>query len=322
MGYSKKKWEPLARKRLVNVIRRHTVAGLRTLEQKISDAGPYDQRIDPHILGDVRWTLLREGVIEKINRGGTSWFWLPETSGEAVIERLGEQLEIHEKLQNGGNTRLRIGQTLEIAIYRALCEQSTLTHFGGFRDLESHDDSTLYSKEEPPSLLNGRQLSNRRKLDFLVQHPTAGLAGIEAKNIREWIYPGHKHTRALIEKALELDCVPVFIVRRYQYALFSVLYQCGVLLHQNFNQLLPEADHALAEQAKHKRLLGYHDIRTGNKPDKRLVKFITVTLPHKLPEARERFDKNKDLLEQFVEEFIDLEELTALLRQRDVAHNP
>ena len=34
----------------------HGVATDRTLEQKISDAGPFDQRIDPHVLTDVRST--------------------------------------------------------------------------------------------------------------------------------------------------------------------------------------------------------------------------------------------------------------------------
>jgi hypothetical protein len=29
-----------------------------------------------------------------------------------------------------------------------------------------------------------------KQLDFLVHHKTAGYAGLEVKNIREWIYPG------------------------------------------------------------------------------------------------------------------------------------
>ena len=54
--------ELLAAKRLRNVLRVHGVATDRTLEQKISDAGPFDQRIDPHVLTDVRrlwWTKVR-----------------------------------------------------------------------------------------------------------------------------------------------------------------------------------------------------------------------------------------------------------------------
>ena len=37
----------LGKKRLQSVLSRHTVAMARTLEQKISDAGPSGQRVDP-----------------------------------------------------------------------------------------------------------------------------------------------------------------------------------------------------------------------------------------------------------------------------------
>ncbi len=40
----------IARRRLLNILRAHTIALGRTLEQKIADAGPYNQRIDPHVL--------------------------------------------------------------------------------------------------------------------------------------------------------------------------------------------------------------------------------------------------------------------------------
>jgi hypothetical protein len=53
---------------------------------------------------------------------------------------------------------------------------------------------------------------------------------------------------------------------------------------------------ALADQARHKSLLGYHDIRTGNEPDDRLLKFITKNLMEIAPDARAKFDAYKDLL--------------------------
>ena len=307
--------EALARKRLLSVIGRHTVATIRTLEQKISDAGPFNQRLDPHILNDVRKILREEGQIDGFGRSNASWLFLTGTPRPILEERLNEQLPIWRALQEGKRL-VRIGQSLEIAIYRALLRQNTLEHMGGFADLENHGDDSPYSKIEPPGLLSGRHLPKQQKLDFLVRHPKAGWAGIEAKNTREWLYPNHKNTRDLIRKSVALDCIPVLIVRRFQYSLFSILSPCGLMLHQNYNQLLPEADRTLADQAKNKRLLGYHDVRVGNQPDSRLIKFITTDLPQGLPKARKRFDKNKDLLEAFVTDRIDLEELTAQVRQR------
>jgi hypothetical protein len=51
-------------------------------------------------------------------------------------------------------------------------------------------------------------------------------------------------------------------------------------------------------------LLGYHDVRTGNKPDDRLVKFITKDLPGLLVSARAVFEESKDLLAAYGSEEI------------------
>jgi hypothetical protein len=121
--------------------------------------------------------------------------------------------------------------------------------------------------------LNGRRISGGRKLDFLVQHPQAGYAGIEIKNIREWIYPDREEIRELLSKCCALDVVPVLIAQRIHYSTFSVLKPCGVIVHQTFNQLYPSAELELSEKVRDKRLLGYHDVRVGNIPDARLNRF-------------------------------------------------
>ena len=315
MSIPRENREKLARKRLQSILARHGVANARTLEQKIADAGPSNQRIDPHILTPVRNALVQEGRIKRIERNNAPWFHLANTPVATVEERLQEQLPIFKRLQHG-SLGLRMGQCLEIAIYRALCRQDTLDFLGNFRDLDDHDDSRRYSKEEPPESLSGNSLSGNQKLDFLIRHPEAGWAAIEAKNVREWLYPDREEVTDLLEKAVALDCVPVLIARRFPFVTFKLLSACGVVLHQNYNQLLPEADRELAEKAKDKRLLGYHDIRLGNQPDKRLTTFIETNLPRLLPEARKRFDDYKDLLEAFADHSMGYKEFAARVRRR------
>jgi hypothetical protein len=58
----------------------------------------------------------------------------------------------------------------------------------------------------------------------------------------------------------------------------------------------PRAAEALAEKVKDKHLLGYHDVRVGNEPDARLIRFIHQNLPEVLPKARQGFERFKDLL--------------------------
>jgi len=249
------------------VIGHHVLANPRTLEQKISDAGPNNQRIDPHVLTDVRKRLVRDGHIAKLFEGGVEWCHLPDENKDAITQRLKEQMTVYKRMVDGEIPK-RIGQCLEIAVFRALCLQNSLRHFGAFRNLDEHDDGSLYSKEEPPGSMDGKFLPGGQKLDFLVIHSVAGPAGIEVKNVRQWLYPNRDEIRSLLSKALALDCVPVLIARR-----------------------LPKA--------RDKNLLGYHDIRVGNQPDSRLLKFIGTNLPLILPQAREKFDSYKDLIDEF-----------------------
>ena len=314
------KREDIARRRLLRILEQHGIANARTLEQKISDAGPYNQRIHPHVLTGVRNGLVEEGRIVRHPRHNAPWFHLAETPGPTVQRRLAEQLPVFRAFQHG-DIGSRIGQCLEIAIYRALLRQHNLDHLGSFSNLDDQDDSRLYSKEEPPQSLSGRRLAGDQRLDFLVRHSVAGWAGIEAKNVREWLYPDREEIAKLLAKAVALDCVPVLVGRRIPYVTFKVLSTCGVVFHETYNQLLPEADRELAEKARNKQLLGYHDIRVGNEPDDRLLKFIVTNLARVLPDACERFDEYKDLVAEFAYGRIEYVEFAARVRRRSQGLN-
>ena len=309
------KWQQIARIRLTNILSAHGVANARTIEQKISDAGPSNQRTDPHILTPVLRDLVAKKVVNVRQRLGAPWYVLADTHPVTVQERLEAQLPVYRRL-NRGKLPLRIGQALEIAIYRALGSQNNLEYLGAFRDLENHDDSRLYRKEEPPRSLSGMRLVGDQNVDFLARHPEAGWAAIEAKNVRPWVYPNDDEIRVLLAKAVALDCVPVLIARRFAFVTFKVLWSCGVVFHQNYNQLLPQTAAELAQQVKDRNLLGYHDIRLGNEPDQRLQKFIGTNLPEVLPEARARFDHYKDLLEAFANNEMEYKEFAARVRRR------
>lgn len=305
----------LGRKRLSNVLQRHIVAPMRTLEQKISDAGPTNQRIDPHLLTIARAQLEEAGRVLPRQRRGMAWYHLDDASPLQVEERLAELGPLHDRTSAQAFT-MRVGQTLEIAVYRALTGQS-LQFLGAFPDLDEHDDSTPYSKEEPPKFLSGKSMPGDMRLDFVVLHPTAGPVGIEAKNIREWLYPNRREIVDLLHKCCSVDAVPVLIARRISYSTFSILHATGVLVHQTFNQLYPASDAELASLVQQKHLLGYHDVRVGNLPDRRLTKFLQKDLPVLIPPARERFSAYKDLLWRYGRGEISYSEFAWRVRQRE-----
>jgi hypothetical protein len=100
-----------------------------------------------------------------------------------------------------------------------------------------------------------------------------------------------------------------------------LLNACGVIVHQTYNQLFPAADQSLADSAKHKDNLGYHDIRLSNTPDPRLIDFIGNNLPATLPEQREKFDEYKDLLADFADRAMGYPEFAARVRRRKAGVN-
>lgn len=210
--------QALACRRIGNILERYNVANMRTLEQKISDAGPSGMRIDPHILTKAIRELLINGRVHKKQIAGCPWYYLSDTNSVTIKNRLQLLTSIYQDFNAPDQTN-RIGQCLEIMVFRALREQETIGFLGGFAGLDEHDDSQLYSKEEPSSMINGKSIQPK-KLDFLLNHPQAGWAGIEIKNKREWLYPDSEEIRTFLYKAATLDCVPILIARRIHYLTF------------------------------------------------------------------------------------------------------
>ena len=307
----------LAKSRLRNFLSRRVVATARIFEGVISDAG--ERSLEPHILAMARKALVLDGELEEIIcTDKPSWFHLPDASLNTVEARCDTLSSLLRKISRQAVARRR-GQCLELAVYRALGTQTDARYLGRFPDFDlsvSRRTKNLYRKEEPPSYIGNRAIPGESRLDFLYLHRVAGLAGVETKNIREWLYPGGAEVVELLHKCVALDCVPVLVTRRLPSVSFNVLGMCGVVLHETRNQLYHVADEALADRAKRQDLLGYVDIRVGDKPDARLLHFIRNTLPEVLPDARTRFDKFKDLLARYAEGGIPYHEFAGRVRRR------
>lgn len=309
----------MAKRRLQLVLKARTIATWRTLEQKISDAGPGHMRVDPHVLTKARNELIELGVIVKATRNQkTPWFHLANATPVDLAAKLAELEPIHSAIQ-GHSFKIRMGQTLEIAAYRAFIEQPAFTTFGAYTDLDEHNDATAYTKEEPPSVISGRK--SKGKLDFILTTGDNDVLGVELKNIREWIYPDRLEIKELLRKCTDLEILPVLIARRVPYVTFKLLNTCGVIIHQTYNQLFPEADAELAAQASDKALLGYHDIRLGNTPDARLLKFVNENLPPLAKSMRPAFEEYKDLVADFANDEISYAVFAAKVRRRSQGAN-
>ena len=134
---------------------------------------------------------------------------MPETPEDTVHHRLAELQPIHARTIDHDFT-LRLGQTLEIAIFRTLetlhNRRPEVQFFGSFRDLDEHDDSTRYSKIEPEAI-SGRPSAGGKVVDFVLVGPSGLRAAIEAKNVRQWLYPDRTEIKNLLLKSCRLDAV-------------------------------------------------------------------------------------------------------------------
>src|ERR1035438_2956144 len=128
----------LGAKRIVNILRKHGIATMRMLEQKISDAGPNPQRVDPHILTKSRIALSNKNVLLTRLSAGNQWHYLAESDATFVEQRFHELTAIHAQTEVRSFTD-RMGDTAEIAVLRAM-QLNNLQFVGHFSDLDQHDD--------------------------------------------------------------------------------------------------------------------------------------------------------------------------------------
>src|SRR5262249_17788657 len=70
----------IALRRIVNILDEHGVCGIRTLEAKISEAGPPSQRVDPHLLGIALHDLVARRRVLTLSHASTrnqAWYAYP-----------------------------------------------------------------------------------------------------------------------------------------------------------------------------------------------------------------------------------------------------
>lgn len=303
----------LGEKRLASVLTRHGVAHVRTLEQKIADAGPFNQRIEPVLLYKALGRLREKGEVVTFQDpiSHTTWYHMRGMPASFVNERLSAQSAIYQQIHNTHFAK-RLGSALEMAVFRSILATGLPSYWGGFARIDLPDD-VPFSKIEPPTSHNLKNSKSPLDFHLLVD---GQMLGIEVKNTREWAHVDSGEVRKMLQKATDLDVVPVLIARRIPYVTMRTFESCGVLAHQTYNQRYPISGANLAAEAARKDLLGYHDIRLGNEPDSRMLRFFRELLPLLATPARAKFDAHKDLLRSFASKEISYNEFYRQLQLR------
>ncbi len=290
MPVGRRAWAHLARKRIQSILRVRLYASIRQLESKISEAGPVNQRAQPLAISDALHQLDSEDLLWSQRISNTTFYSLKSlVSSPQFPKRRDYVLSLYQKYHALAHNPQLCGAALEDVLETSITASHLYTFLG----------SRLHPLLEfGPVILPGA-------LDSVLSLQTpACLLLVEAKNIREWVYPRSQELWGLIGKdtrLLEVNSriLPVFVTRKIPFVTYALLARLGILGLQTHHQFFaPSAAHDVTD-IKSKDGLGFHDILTDLKPPDHVNRFFALTVPAQAMEFSDRFRANKDLLKEY-----------------------
>lgn len=286
----------LAKKRIKSVLSDRLYATVRQLESKISEAGPTNQRCNPHVITQALREMRAAGEVLTSTHPehNNIFFYLASSESKAKSRKAlaARKAEVHalysEYLPLAQNDPRVCGDALETVMRKAFATQPTYFEIG--------------SRSHPELNFNGKTLPGALDGTFLLLEKKI-LIAVETKNLREWIYSDSEELWSLINKANTISSpacpvLPVIICRKIPYYAFAAFKQIGILgfevHHQFFDPLVEDA----LINIRHKDGLGFHDIKTELIYPPKLLDFLSKTVPEHGPEYADRFLRNKPLLDK------------------------
>ena len=222
-------WRSLAATGIVELLETEGAATQPGMEAKLADAkyAKFDSPIHPHHLTTARNRLLDAGVIERINertRGGqiVATFVLADPS-KAVLRIAGRKRLLHRRYLSWSSAAATewgappIPAALERVIHRSLLEAAPR----GYHLLrpDGGEVGQIAGRPVPGGSLDNAAFHTGVGVDGLPG--TTKLMPIEAKNVRQWIYPRTQELYQLLDKSArlrvanpDLPVMPIFVCRR------------------------------------------------------------------------------------------------------------
>lgn len=285
-------WVEIAKRRVVNVLRRRRFASNRQLEKKISEAGPGDQRPEPMKVSTAISQLLGDGRLLPHPVPQLATFYSPpDFSGQADEARRDEIIRLATEFRGLTRNQQACGKALERVVYTATTQAAIYTVLG--------------TPDHPPAegfAINGYVLERECDHILIPKEFSATKVVVEDKNLREWLHPSAEEVWGVIGKALRIPhAIPVLICRRMHYVGFPFFRRLGMMCWQVYNQFF-SPDHVTDDQLtpyRHRDLLGFSDITRDLTPPDPLIHFFSSTIPANIDEFAERFEANRALLTEY-----------------------
>ena len=310
MGRSEQQWLQLGEKRILNILNTYRVSTMRHLEIKISEAGPGNQRVEPALLHGSLNSLIRDGKVQVLQTDPMKIIGAPDFGKPGDKSRLKAFTQWHDMFLRYSQHEQYCGLVLEKMIFDSL-DTDTYHVIGSSPTFDEQGQLVKPSNSE--LLYYGGKAIYKHEHgagfdQFLIHKNTNIPIGIEAKNIRQWIYPASLEIWRMIARACTLDCLPVLVARKISYITTAGFFsQFGIL---GFTSQFQYFSNAVNSDSKYKfnrdiipkDRLGFADIKLVKPNDqspKHFTHFFNDILPENIEAYHEKFMENKDLLAEY-----------------------
>ena len=307
MVASAEEWRQRAATAIVALLEAEGAATQRGMEAKLADTKFAGQSspINPHHLTTARQRLIDAGTIEQSRdrtRGGAvvPVFTLASPS-KAAIRAAGRKRLLHARFLGWSKEKTEWGAApvpaaLERVIHASLTEAAP----HGYRLLRpdgSGEVRTIANQRVPGGPLDNAAFYTGFGADGLPAQPA--LITVEAKNLRQWIYPNSDEPYQLLDKSARLRAahpglpiMPVFVCRKSHHSLGKMAGQLGFHLIYTANQYVrPAVAGTEDDERKFNEVnteLAYRlALNEGAVPQ--MVKQFTTAIPGRIEEATARW---------------------------------
>lgn len=305
LSRSKEEWAGLADAVVRDVAARELAFGARELEAKAADRKWGDfPTIQPHLLTPAAARLRREGVISyegaTTRGGGMQRVFVTADPSKTAVRVAGRKRLLLARYRTWATAGRDwnpspVGSALERVIHASLLETAPY----GYRLLNPSGGEVkdLLGSRVPGGPLDSAAWLLRLDANGMPMQPV--LIMIEAKNLREWIYPRTQELYQLLDKAASVQVahpnvslVPVLVCRRLNYITGAMAKQIGMHLIETKTQFVRPVvlgvDDGQRKVDEVINELGY-DVTLHDDATPAMKRQFETTLPSRVDEAAERW---------------------------------
>jgi hypothetical protein len=269
--------------------------------------------MEPALLNIAFRQLKKEQVIPILQKGQFEVVGAPDFGRPGDHSKLTKFNRLHELFLKCSAESSLCGYQLEHFVYEAALNHSSNQYIVLGSGPIPDDKGVLYKPANSEmNFYHGKKSYGGAGLDLFMQYNYQNKmiipVGVEAKNIREWIYPASVEVWRMVARACTLECLPVMASRKISYITTAGFFaQFGIMGFQTHFQYFNPAVRSFSKykfkEVIEKDGLGFADIKITDKLPPHFITFFNTILPPQIKIYYDRFMSYRELLMKYAIEY-------------------